>query len=543
MFDILSHRSRSLRVALTAATLALPLVWLGATPASAADQKTITAVMHADVKIFDPIVNTADITSYFALMVFDTLFSLDQNLSPQPQMVGSYKISTDGLTYTFVLRDGLKFHDGTPVTAEDVVASLKRWWVKDGGGQIIQKFSKELTAVDNKTVRLVLNQPYGLVLDTLAKPDANVPVIMPKRLASTDANQAVTEIVGSGPFKFVKDEWVPGSKVVFAKNTDYVPRSEPANGFSGGKVVKVDRVEWVVLPDPQSAIQALNRGQIDFIEQPPVDLLPLLRANKDVRVEFMSSLGTQGILRINHLQPPFTDVRARRAMQWLVNQRDFMTAAIGGDTSLWKVCGSFLICDEPMAFQEGAEMLNQDIPNEQRAAKAKELLQQAGYKGELVVLLDPVNNPRFHAANLVFAEALKKAGVNVQIDAMDWGTLVTRRTKKDPVAQGGWSIFFTSNGGLEGSNPAFNISTSAGCDKAWWGWPCDPKLEELRSQWALATTLEARKKIAQQIQVRATEDVIYIPWGVWKSPSSMRTSLKNMLKVPDSIIFWNVEKD
>jgi peptide/nickel transport system substrate-binding protein len=293
----------------------------------------------------------------------------------------------------------------------------------------------------------------------------------------------------------------------------------------------------VVLPDPQSIIQALNRGQIDFVEQPQVDLLPLLKANKDVRVEFMSPLGTQGILRINHLQPPFTDVRARQAMQWLVNQRDFMNAAIG-DPSLWQVCGSFLICGEPMAFQDG-----EDIPNEQRMAKAKELLQQAGYKGGLVVLLDPVNNPRFHAANLVFSEALKKAGVNVQLDAMDWSTLVTRRTKKDPADQGGWSIFFTSNGGLEASNPAFNISTSGGCDKAWWGWPCDPRLEVLRSEWALATTLEARKKIAQQIQVVATDDVIYIPWGVWKTPSAMRVSLKNMLKVPDSIVFWNVEKD
>src|SRR5215468_10587537 len=243
MSDIVSHRSKSHRAALTAAALAVSLVLLGA-PNSWAQQKTITAVMHADVKIFDPIVNTADITSYFALMVFDTLFSLDQNLTPQPQMVGNYKVSADALTYTFVLRDGLKFHDGTPVTAEDVVASLKRWWVKDGGGQIIQKFTKELTAVDDKTVKLVLNQPYGLVLDTLAKPDANVPVIMPKRLASTDPNQAVAEVVGSGPFKFVKDEWVPGSKVVFVKNTEYVPRSEPANGFAGGKVVKVDRVEW-----------------------------------------------------------------------------------------------------------------------------------------------------------------------------------------------------------------------------------------------------------------------------------------------------------
>ena len=528
MFDIVSRRFKPLSTTLTAAALAVSLSCLGAG--------------EADVKIFDPIVNTADITSRFALMVYDTLFSLDENLVPQPQMVGKYEVSADGLTYTFILRDGLKFHDGTPVTAEDVVASLKRWWVKDGGGQIIQKYSKELTAVDDKTFRLVLTQPYGLVLDTLAKPDANVPVIMPKRLAATDPNQAITEVVGSGPFKFAKDEWVPGSKVVFTKNTDYVPRSEPANGFSGGKVVKVDRVEWVVLPDPHSAIQALNRGQIDFIEIPPADLLPLLKANKDVVVQDMSPLGTQGILRINHLQPPFTDVRARHAMQWLVNQRDFMTAAIG-DPSLWKVCGSFLICDEPMAFNDGADMLNQDIPNEQRAAKAKELLKEAGYKGEPVVLLDPANYPTFHAANLVFAEALKRAGVNVRLDTMDWSTLVTRRTKKDPVGQGGWSIFFTSNGGLEGSNPAFNISTSAGCDKAWWGWPCDPKLEELRSQWALATTLEQRKKIAQQIQIVATDDVIYIPWGVWKTPVAMRTSLKNMLKVPDSIVFWNVEKE
>jgi len=541
MLNVAFRSLKPLRVTLTVVA-ALLLSWLGAGDASAQGNKTITAVMQADVKIFDPIINTADITARFALMVFDTLFSLDQNLVPQPQMVGKYEVSADSLTYTFVLRDGLKFHDGSPVTAEDVVASLKRWWVKDGGGQLIQKYSKELVAVDDKTFRLTLSQPYGLVLDTLAKPDANVPVIMPKRLAATDPNQAVPEIVGSGPFKFAKDEWVPGSKIVFVKNTEYVPRSEPANGFSGGKVVKVDRVEWVVLPDPQSAVQALNQGQIDFIEIPQVDLLPLLKANKDVVVQDMHPLGTQGIMRLNHLQPPFTDKRARQAMQWLVNQRDFMTAAIG-DPALWKVCGSFLICDEPMAFNDGAEMLNQDIPSEQRIAKAKELLKEAGYKGEPVVLLDPANYPAFHVANLVFAEALKKADVNVQLDTMDWSTLVTRRTKKDPVGQGGWSIFFTSSGGLEGSNPAFNIATAANCDKAWWGWPCDPKLEELRSEWALATTLDARKKIAQQIQIVATDDVVYIPWGVWKTPSAMRTSLKNMLKVPDSIVFWNVEKE
>ena len=224
-------------------------------------------------------------------MVYDTLFSLDENLVPQPQMVGKYEVSGDGLTYTFTLRDGLKFHDGTPVTAEDVVASLKRWWVKDGRWPDHPEIFEG--AVGGRRQDLPPRPDAALWpgLDTLAKPDANVPVIMPKRLAVTDPNQAITEVVGSGPFKFAKDEWVPGSKVVFTKNTDYVPRSEPANGFSGGKVVKVDRVEWVVLPDPQSAIQALNRGQIDFIEIPPADLLPLLKANKDVVVQDMQPAG------------------------------------------------------------------------------------------------------------------------------------------------------------------------------------------------------------------------------------------------------------
>jgi peptide/nickel transport system substrate-binding protein len=523
-----------------AVAIALSLASLGTTQARA--EKTIRAVMQADVQVLDPIVNTADITARFALMVYDTLFSLDQNFVAQPQMVGDYKLSDDKLTYDFTLRPGLKFHDGSPVTSADVISSLKRWEARDGAGQLLAKLTKALSATGDQSFRLVLNEPYGLVLDSLAKPGANVPVIMPKRLADTDPGQTITEVVGSGPFKFVKEEWVAGNKMVFAKNADYVPRAEPASGFAGGKIVKVDRVEWVVLPNPQTAVQALNGGEIDFMELPPSDLLPVLKANKDVRVEEMSPLGTQGILRLNHLQPPFTDVRARHAMQWLVNQRDFMTAAIG-DPSLWKVCGSILICDEPFAFQDGADMLNDDIPNEQRVAKAKELLKAAGYHGEPVLLMDPVTYPVFHAANQVFAQALKQAGVNVRLEAMDWGTLTSRRAKKEPLDQGGWSMFFTSNDGLQAANPVFEIAMSAGCDKAWFGWPCDPKIEELRTQWGLAKSLDERKKISREYQIAATEDVVYIPWGVWKKPSASRTTLKNMLKVPDSIVFWNVEKD
>jgi peptide/nickel transport system substrate-binding protein len=529
------------RIALTLMAAAMiPATLLAPTPAAA--QKTIRAVMQADVQVLDPIVNTSDITARFAMMVYDTLFALDENFVARPQMVGDYKISDDKLTYDFTLRPGLKFHDGSRVTSADVIASLKRWEARDGAGQILAKFTKELSATGGDSLRLVLTEPYGLVLDSLTKPDGNVPVIMPKRLADTDPNRAITEVVGSGPFKFVPAEWVAGSKMVFVKNPDYQPRPEPASGFAGGKVVKVDRVEWMVLPDAQTAVQALNRNEIDFMELPPTDLLPILRANKDVRVEDMNPLGTQGILRLNHLQPPFTDVRARRALQWLVDQREFMVAAIG-DPSLWKVCGSIMICDQPFAFQDGADMLNKDIPKAERIAKAKALLAEAGYKGEPVLLMDPATYPVFHAANQVFAQALKEAGVTVQLESMEWGTLTSRRAKKEPLSQGGWSMFFTSNGGLQAANPVFEIAMAANCEKAWFGWPCDQKIEDLRTRWALAKSVEERKDISREYQIAATENVVYIPWGLWKTPSAYRTSLKNMLKVPDSIVFWNVEKD
>jgi peptide/nickel transport system substrate-binding protein len=542
MIAAIYRRRNWLDKILAVGAVTLPLILLGAIDAGAQAPKTFRAVMQADIQVLDPLVNMSGSGSRIAHMVFETLFALDQDLVPQPQMVSKYDITPDGLIYTFVLRPGLKFHDGAPVTADDVVASLMRWWVKDGGGQILHKFTKELTAIDDQTIKLVLNQPYGLVLDTLAKPVTNVPVIMPKRLAQTDPNQAVADIVGSGPFKFIKEAWQPGNKIVFVKNSDYVPRSEPPNGFAGGKVAKVDRVEWITLPDPQTAVQALSRGEIDFIEQPLIDLLPMLKTNKDVRIETLTPLGVQGILRLNHLQPPFTDVRVRHAVQWLLSQRDLMTAAFG-DSPMWQVCGSILICNQPMAFQDGAEMLNNDIPEPERIAKARALLQEAGYKGEPVVLLDPVNYPVFHAVNLVFAQALKKAGMNVEVAAMDWATLVARRANRGLTGQGGWSMFFTSNGGLEASNPSFNASLAADCDKAWFGWPCDQKMQELRSSWALARTLDERKAIARQFQIQANDTVVYIPYGVWKAPSAFRTNVRGMLKVPDAIVFWNVEKN
>jgi len=263
-FTIASNVTRALALS---AALALP---------SLADAKTITAVMHADLRA-PAMVSTAYIFRDFGYMVFDTLLAEDASFKIQPQMA-EYKVSDDKLTYTFTLRDGLKWHDGAPVTAEDCVASLKRWGKADGMGQKLMDFTASIEAPDPKTIVLKLKEPYGLVLESIGKPSSLVPFMMPKRLAETPADKPLPELIGSGPFKFVPAEFQPGVKAAFEKNKDYVPRKEPPSWTSGGKVVKVDRVEWITMADAQTAVNALQSGDIDFMEAPAYDILPVLEA-------------------------------------------------------------------------------------------------------------------------------------------------------------------------------------------------------------------------------------------------------------------------
>src|SRR6476469_8946366 len=285
------HFSRWKRTTLASA---LSVVALSAalTSQAFAAGKTITAVMHSDLRVIDPIMTTAYITRDHGYMVYDTLLATDANFKIQPQMA-DFKVSDDKLTYTFTLRDRLKWHDGTPVTAEDCVASLQRWGKRDGMGQKLMDFTASLEATDAKTITLKLKEPYGLVLESLGKPSSLVPFMMPKRLAETPGDKAIPEQVGSGPFRFVQAEFQPGVRAVYEKNKDYVPRKEPASWTAGGKVVKVDRVEWITMPDAQTAVNSLQSGDIDFIENPPFDLLPALTSNKDLKVETLNKLGFQ----------------------------------------------------------------------------------------------------------------------------------------------------------------------------------------------------------------------------------------------------------
>jgi peptide/nickel transport system substrate-binding protein len=523
----------SLRTLGLAAAL-IPAVWLG--PPAAAQQKTLKFIPEADLRSLDPIWTTAYITRNHGYMVYDTLFAVNDKFEPQQQMVDKWRVSDDKLTYTFTLRDGLKFHDGQPVRSADCIASIERWAKRDVLGQKLSELTGRWTALDDKTFELKLKKPFALVLDALGKPSSNVPFIIPERLAKTDAFEQVTEAIGSGPFKFVKEEWVPGNRVVYVKNTDYVPRPEPPSWASGGKVVKVDRVEWLYLPDPATAAAALNNGEVDWWQMVPPDLVPLLAKNKDIKVENTDPLGSMGMIRFNHLQPPFNSAKLRQALLPLVNQQDYLLA-IAGDPRNGRLCPSYFTCGSPMSSTAGSEVLG----GKRDLEKAKQLVQGSGYKGERIVVLSATDQPIVHAQGLVTMELLRKLGLNAELAASDWGTLITRRSSKEPVDKGGWSIFHTWWVGPDLASPAFNTAIRGAGEKAWFGWPNDAKMEELRDVWFEAEDIASQKLLADAMQLRAWETVPYIPTAQFIIPTAYRSNVSGALISPVAFL-WNVEK-
>ncbi len=501
-------------------------------------QTTLRFIPQADLRSIDPIWTTAYVTRNFGYLVFDTLFALDKDFKPQPQMVDHWQVSDDKLTYTFVLRDGLKWHDGQPVRAVDCIASIERWGKRDPFGQKLMEAVAEIKPLDDKTFAIALRTPFPLLLNALGKLSSNVPFMMPERLAKTDPYKQIPEAVGSGPFKFVKSEWVPGNKAVFVKNTEYVPRKEPPSFASGGKVAKVDRVEWLYIPDSATASAALNAGEADWYEQPPADLLPVFAGNPDVVVATVDPLGNQGILRFNHVQPPFDNLKLRQAVLNLVDQKEYMQAA-AGDPKYWKTCAALFGCGTPLETQAGAEALLKG-PD---PAQAKQLIADSGYKGEKIVLLDATDQPIVHAQALVTLAMLKAAGLNVELQAMDWGTLITRRASKAPIGQGGWNIFHTWTSAPDLLSPAVDAALRANDGKAWFGWPTDPKLEGLIDEWFKAPDFAAQKKLAADIQTEAYQgDVPYVPTGQFVVPTAYRKNLRGIIVAP-VVFLWNVEKD
>ena len=503
---------------------------------AAVAQKVLKFIPQADLRILDPIATTAYITRNHGYMVYDTLFAIDDKFQVKPQMVDKYETSGDGLTYTFTLRPGLKFHDGAPVRSADCIASIERWAKRDALGQKLAEATESWSAVDDKTFRLKLKTPFPLTLDALAKPSSNVPFIMPERIAKTDAFKNIDDPTGSGPFKMVKSEWVPGNKVVYVKNTDYVPRKEAPSWASGGKVVKVDRVEWIYIPDSATAAAALNAGEVDIWEQVPPDLIPLLSKNRQIIVKNNDPHGSMGMIRFNFLYPPFNNEKMRQAVMYTVDQRDYVIG-IAGDPKNGKPCYSYFTCGTPLASEVGAEPMK----GKRDLEKAKALIKEAGYKGEKIVIIDATDQPIVHSQSLLTGETLRRLGLNVEVQAGDWGTLITRRSSKEPIEKGGWSIFHTWLVGPDVTNPAVNFAVRGSGDKAWFGWPTDAKLEELRDAWFAAGDAAASKKAAEAVQAEAFNFVPYVPTAQFILPTAYRTNLSGIIIAPVTFM-WNVEK-
>ncbi len=502
---------------------------------ASAQEKILKFIPQADLRILDPIATTAYITRNHGYMVYDTLFATDAHFKIQPQMVDKWEMSKDKLTYTFTLRDGLKFHDGQPVRSADCIASLERWGKRDPLGQKLAQSTESWTAVNDKTFKLKLKKPFPLTLDAFGKLSSIPTFIMPERIARTDAFQNITEVIGSGPFKFVKDEWMPGSKVVYVKNTDYVPRKEAPSWAAGGKVVKVDRVEWIYIPDPATAAAALNAGEADWWESMPPDLIPLLRKNKDVRVENIDPIGGLGMMRFNFLQPPFNNQKMREALLYVIDQRDYVLAFAGNEKN-GGTCYSFFTCGTPLSSEIGAEPLK----GKRDFERAKKLILEAGYKGEKIVIISATDQAIIHSQSLITAELFRKLGLNAELQASDWGTMITRRASKEPVEKGGWSVFHTWWGGADIASPAAMAMVNLG-EKSWIGWPADPKLEELRQAWFNTTDAAASRKAADAVQLEAFKFVPYITTAQFFIPTAYRSNLSGVVPAP-VVFLWNVEK-
>ncbi|MBN8903673.1 MAG: ABC transporter substrate-binding protein, partial [Rhodospirillales bacterium] len=404
--------------------------------------------------------------------------------------------------------DGLVFHDGEPVRATDCIASLQRWGKRDSMGQLLAAVVADWRAPDDRTIEIVLSRPFPLLLDALAKPDASVPFIMPERIASMDAMKPITEVVGSGPYRFVKDEYVSGARVGYAKFDRYKPRSEPASWASGGKVAHFERVEWNVIPDPSTAAAAMQRGEADWWERPFNDLLPVLMRESSLSSMIADPSGRLAIMRMNCLQPPFDNEKIRQVVRVAVNQEDYMRAAIGDDIKLWRTCHSLFPCGLPYDDDAAGKKL---MPA--NLELAKKMLGESGYAGQTVVVINPTDYPVIGPLGQITADLLQKIGFKVDLQESDWGTVVQRRTSREPVDKGGWSIFHTTGSASGWSNPAVAETVRGRGAKGWFGWWSSPAQEQRVQEWLAAPDEATQTRIAKEIATDALQDVGTIPLG------------------------------
>jgi len=521
------------RTFLSTATAALAAPAIG----RAQRASVLRFVPQADLAILDPVQTTGAVTRNHGLLVFDQLYGADANLRAQPQMAEGHVIEDDGKRWTIRLRDGLRFHDGQPVLARDCAASVRRWGKRDTFGQALIAVTDEIAAPDDRTIVFRLKRPFPLLNEALGKSNSNICVMMPERLAATDAAQPIPEVIGSGPYRFVAGERVSGSLAVYQRFEGYVPRPGGAPSFlAGPRVAHFDRVEWHTLPDPATAAAALQAGEVDWWELPAFDLLPLLRRDANIRIETVETNGFFSLLRPNHLYPPFDNPAIRRALLGAFVQSEFMQAVVGDNRDLWRDNVGFFLPGSPAASDVGLDALPKRLDTD----RVKRDLQAAGYKNEPVVFLVATDFQTTNAMSEVAGDALRRCGVNLDYHTSDWGTALGRLASQEPPDKGGWSLFSTWAFGAGVANPAAHAYIRGSGRTATFGWFTSEKMEALRTGWLEATSPDEQARICRDMQADAFQEVPFYPTGVFYQPTAHRADLVDLVK--GSSLFWGVRR-
>jgi peptide/nickel transport system substrate-binding protein len=517
--------------------LAAILFAAAAIPTARADDQMLRVSLNTELQYLDPIYATINATRVFAYMVFDTLVSIDNEGQYHPQMLEGWTISPDRMNYTFRLRDGLTWSDGTPVTADDCIASIRRWAKREAFGGLLLGATQEFRSVDARTFELRLNRPFAFVIEALGKPGNIIPVMMPARLAALGIDKPVTEPIGSGPFLFRQTEWRPGDRAILVRNPNYHPRAEPPNGLSGGKVVRVDRVDIVSVPDQATRVAALQTGELDLLEVVPFDFIDVLRRDANVTVTSQHGIEQMmAVITVNHLQPPFNNPLVRRALQAAVGQEEVM-AGMGLPKSMYlPQCLSIYMCDAPGSSDAGT-----DVYRSAGIERARQLLKQAGYHDEPVVFLHAASSALLNPVGLIVADQMRRAGFNVDFRSSDFATVAQRRRSRAPVEEGGWSVVPIVWNGIDMVNPLADPAVSYNCSESNPGWYCDAKLTDLLRRYSESLDAAEQKDLAAQIQAEFHANVNYVLAGQFSAPMAYRSELRGV--VPFGFpVFWNVER-
>lgn len=520
-------RRSLLRAAAMAPAFSLPGI------VRAQSQTTLRFIPVIDLAFLDPIYSTAQVSRNHGFMVYDTLYGMNAALEVSPQMVSGHVVSSDAKQWDLTLRDGLFWHDGERVLARDCVASIRRWASRDGFGGEVMAATEELSAPDDRTIRFRLHRPFPLLPQALGKAAVHAAFMMPERFANQDPLKPITEVIGSGPFRFIADERVPGVRNAYARFERYQPRQDGKPDWTAGpKIVHYDRVVWTTTPDPGTAVAALQTGEQDWQETTPHDLLPVLKQSDEVETRVLDPRGYACMLRVNHLQPPFDNPAIRRALLGAIDQADFMTAVAGVDPAYQLSPIGYFAPGTPMANDVGLDVFR----GPRDMAKVKAELAAAGYNGEKVVLLSPSNSAAQKPLGQVAADMLRRAGMNVEHHALDFAVVLQRQLKKDPIDKGGWSAAVGNWQGIDWLNPAGNTNLRGEGKVA--GWYSSEEMGGLRSQWLAASSLEEQQRICHDIQALAFEEIPYFPIGLYKQPTAYRKSITGILD--GTAVFWNV---